>query len=308
MQKIYKNDDEFISINLSPLIKIIIKEIKIILIFMFLFLLFGILYILNTPKEYVSIGKIMPEVAHKPSNGMGAIFETLKKYNGNLDLYNTEITKSDLYEDIVKTKDFYDYLLTKKVQTRNKKVGFKTYNKYNLIPDNTFISKINTTYKTNTRIEEYNIRQNIQKRITITGVKKNNVILVSVKMPDPYVASDIATYTIKYLIDYITKYRTEKARQELHFLENLLKEVMKDNLKNEVFSKEIQKSLLASIIQMKIKIEEDKPHLQILEQPEIPVINNESSKLLIILVSAFIGFTIGFIFSLFKNDYYRIIK
>ena len=54
---------------------------------------------------------------------------------------------------------------------------------------------------------------------------------------------------------------------------------------------------------MKIKIEEDKPLLQILEQPEIPAISNEPSKLLIILVFAFIGFTIGFVFSLFKNDY-----
>lgn len=296
-----KKGSEFETININSLLKILKKEFKIIVLFIVLFALFGIIYALNTPKEYISVGKIMPEVAHKPSNGMGAIFEVLKKYNSNLDLYNTEITRSELYEEIIKTKEFYDYLLTKNVQTINKKINFKTYLQSNLENENTFFPK------SNVKIEDYNFKQKIEKRIEISCNKKNNLILVSAKMPDPIVASNIANYTIDYLINYITKYRTNKATQELNFIENLLKENSKDKSK-EVFTKEIQNGLIASILQMKIKIEEDKPLIEILDKPEIPVNGSEPSKKLIILIFTILGFTIGIIISIFKDNNFRLLK
>jgi uncharacterized protein involved in exopolysaccharide biosynthesis len=305
MQEINNNNDESISISLSSLSEILKKELKLILLVTLLFLFAGILYTLNTPKEYVSVSKIMPEVSYKASNGMGGLYELLKKYNSNVDLYNTEITRSELYEEILKTNEFYDYILAKKVETiDNKKITFKAYYDSNLESKSNIFQREKTDSIKNLRIKKYAYGQTIQKKIVIT-IKKNNLILVSVKMPDPVVAADIANFTISYLIDYISKYRTEKARQELHFIENLLQNVPKNSTKDEDFTKEIQHSLLTSIVQMKIKIQEDTPIFQVLEKAQIPVASNDPSTFTILIEFIFIGFLIGVFVAFLRNNNYR---
>ena len=306
MTQTTKKDNELISISLRPLLAVLNKEYKIILSVTILFPIIGIFYILNTPKEYISTGRIMPEITYKASNGMGGLYDLLKKYNNNIDLYNTEVTNPELYVEILKTNDYYNFILNKNVQTsNNQKISFKSY--YNCLFENndSFFEKGNSKTKTNEKIKYYRIIQDIQKRIAITTIKKNNLIFVTVKMPDPVVAADIANFSINYLIDYITKYRTEKARQELHFIENLLKKVSKDSSKNEAFSKEIQNSLLASTIQMKIKIQEDTPIFQVLEKAQIPVISSNSATYTILIAYIFIGFLIGFVIAFIRNNNYK---
>ena len=119
-------------------------------------------------------------------------------------------------------------------------------------------------------------------------------------MSNPIIAANIANYTIDYIISYITKYRTEKARQELFFIEELLK-----NSQKEKFSKEIQNNLLASIIQMKIKIQEDTPNIQVLEYAPIPAINNNPPLYKIIIPFISLGLLVGIILVLFINSNYK---
>lgn len=299
------HDDSMIEIDFLAFFKILKAEKTIIGLSVFLATILGGLYafVFNTKAEFVAIGKIMPEVASKPTNGMGGLFEILKKYSGNVDMYNTEITRPDIYDEIINTKAFCNYLLSKNVETiSSKKLNFKTYYDANLILKNSFYQQEKQDSASNNRAIEYAYQQDIQKRIVITTSKKNNLVSVSVKMPDPVVAANIANYTIDYLIDFITKYRTEKARQELFFVEKLLKNTQQEN-----FSKEIHKSLMAFELQMKIKIQEDTPILQVLEYAQIPVMNSNPSIFSIILPCLFIGLIVGIIVALFKNKSYRML-
>jgi len=279
--------------SLNSLFIVLKREYKTILFATLFFLIFGFFYSLSIPKEYISTGKILPEVSHKPSNGMGALNQLLKKYNNNVDLHNTEITSPEIYAEIIKSDNFYNYILNKEVRTTtNKKISFKSYYDFN--------------FKTDNKIKYYSIIQDIQKRIIITYDKRNNLIFITAKMQDPVVAADIANSTIIYLINYIIQYRTEKARQELHFIEDLEKKVSKDSSKSIELRKEIQNGLSLSAVQIKIKIQEDTPIIPILEKAQIPVMSN-NSELKIIGGLTFIGFIIGVILAFLKSQNYKIL-
>ncbi|TDB67452.1 Wzz/FepE/Etk N-terminal domain-containing protein [Arundinibacter roseus] len=298
-------ENSAIEIDLHVFFKIIKAEIIVIGLSIFLGAVLGSLYAFtfNSNPEYTATGKILPEVASKPTNGLGGLFEILKQYGGNIDMYNTEITRPDIYEEIINTSKFYTYLLSKSVGTsNNKKLPFEQYYLTNFSHKNKIGDQEKVDSASSNTIFHYNYQQTIQKRIVINSSKKNSLVSISVKMPDPVVAADIANLTIQYLIDFITKYRTEKARQELAFVENLIKNNQKDN-----FSKEIHESLMASELQMKIKIQEDTPIIQVLEYAQIPVIKTNPSHLLIILPFIFIGLLLGILVAIFKNNEYHII-
>lgn len=308
MTQTTKESNDVHSISLNLLFIVLKKEYKIILLVTLLFSIFGFFYSLSIPKEYISIGKIMPEVSHKASNGIAGINELLKKYNNNVDLYNTEITSPELYAEILNTSAFYDYILNKEVGTStNKKMSFISYYDFNLENKKSLFQEEKLDFKTHDKAKYYRIIQDIQRRIVITNVKRNNLIFVSAQMQDPAVAADIANYTISYLIDYIIKYRTEKARQELQFIENLEKNISKDSSKSEVLRKEIQNSLLVSAVQMKIKIQEDTPTIQVLEKAQTPIISSEPSLIKILIGFTFIGFLTGLVIAFLRKYNYRIL-
>lgn len=288
------------TINLVLVFSVLKKEYKLILFSTLLPAIIGFFYFINIPKEYTATGKIMPEISFKASNGMAGIYDLLRKFNNDTDLYNTEITSSELYAEILKTNDFYEYILSKKVKTiDNRKISFKTYY-YDIMKN----EKSNSV--SNDRIKYYNATRDIQTRIVVTNTnKKNSVIVVNAKMPDPVVAADIANFTITYLTDFITKYRTEKSRKELHFIENLQKNLSKDSLQNKAISEEIHNSLAASKVKMKIKIQEDTPVFQILEKAQIPVISSNTSTNIALILLGGIGLFIGVFIAFLRNGNYK---
>lgn len=295
------------AISILSIVTVLKKEYKTILLVALFFSIIGFIYALNIRKEYTSTGKIMPEVSYKASNGMGGMYQLLKKFNNNIDLYNTEITNPELHAEIISTNDFYNYILSKKVRTSsNKIITFKSYCDNNLKNHNSFLKRGKSNSTTNDKLKYYNTTQEIQKRI-ITTTQKNNLTVISVKMPDPSVAADIANFTITYLIDYITQYRTEKIRKKLHFIENLQKNISTDSLKNESSAKEIQNSLLAASVQMKIQIQEDTPIIQVLEKAQIPVVSSNTPISTILITAISLGLLIGTIIAFLKNNNYKIL-
>jgi uncharacterized protein involved in exopolysaccharide biosynthesis len=302
-----EENNEYISISISPLLAVLKREYKVILLVTLVSSIIGFVNILITPKEYISTSKIMPEVAYKASNGIAGINQLLRKYNGNIDLYNTEITSPELYAEILNTSEFYNYIATKEVTTStNKKMSFQSYYDFNFEKNKSFFQKEESDFKSNSKIKSHSIIQDIQKRIVIT-VKKNNLIFVTAKMQDPVVAADVANFTVTYLIDYITKYRTEKTYKELLFIEGLKEDVSKDSTKSDALKEEIQNSLSTSIIQMKIKIQEDTPTIQVLEKAQIPVVNSEPSVPKVLLGFTFLGFLIGVVIAFLRKHNYKMI-
>ncbi|MEO8533940.1 MAG: Wzz/FepE/Etk N-terminal domain-containing protein [Flavobacterium sp.] len=306
MTQTNNENNKIANISLLPIVAVLKKEYKTILIVTLFFPIIGFFYALNIPKEYTSTGKIMPEVSYKAPNGMAGLYNLLKKFNNNVDLYNTEITNPELHAEILNTNDFYNYILSKKVRTSsNKSITFKSYCDTNLKNQNSFIEKGNSNSTTNDKIKYDGTIRDIQKRIVTTTNKKNNLTIISVKMQDPSVAADIANFTITYLIDYITQYRTEKARKELHFIENLQKNVSTDSSENGSSAKEIQNSLLAASVQMKIQIQEDTPIIQVLEKAQIPVSSSNTPISTILTAAVLFGLLIGTIIAFLKNNNYK---
>ena len=76
-----KQDNTTIEIDFRALFKTLKAEKTIIGLCVFFATLSGVwyAYIFDADTEFVAIGKIMPEVGSKPTNGMGGLFEVLQK-------------------------------------------------------------------------------------------------------------------------------------------------------------------------------------------------------------------------------------
>ncbi|HAH51050.1 MAG TPA: hypothetical protein DCL80_07215, partial [Balneola sp.] len=69
---------------------------------------------------------------------------------------------------------------------------------------------------------ESDIIANTKERISVQLDQESGIMSVSVLMPDPVAASQIAEFTIKELTRYLTEYRTEKVLTDLEFIEEQL--------------------------------------------------------------------------------------
>jgi uncharacterized protein involved in exopolysaccharide biosynthesis len=66
---------------------------------------------------------------------------------------------------------------------------------------------------------EWDVVDELGKRISASMSRETGVVRVNVKMPDAVMAADVADQVVVFLKEYITDYRTEKARTDLDFAE-----------------------------------------------------------------------------------------
>jgi hypothetical protein len=71
----------------------------------------------------------------------------------------------------------------------------------------------------NMRAEEWDVVEELGKRISASMSRETGVVRVSVKMPDAVMAADVADQVVVFLKEFVTDYRTEKARTDLDFSE-----------------------------------------------------------------------------------------
>lgn len=338
-----EQNEDVLTINFKALFQILWKEkFKIILITLLVGGLGGI-YAFTAREEFVSEGKILPEVQSK-TGGLG-------QFSGLAALAGVDISgvtggndaiRPDLYPDVLKSTPFFLELFKLKVKTKDNKSWLFSdfYTKYvldNEVKEENLKLKfpVSDEYIAVNYQTEKNLKD-LRTRIAASYDKKTGVISVNTKLPDPVVAALVTRFSMNYLTNYIINYRTEKAKKDLQFLAerldaakgkyytnqakkaqysdqmplNVLKlqsaDLQRERIESEYkISSSFYNSLLQKYEEAKIKIQQETPVLKVLEPPVVKNKREEPKRLIIILISIFFGFVLSVVVVLMLNKNYK---
>lgn len=174
-------------------------------------------------------------------------------------------------------------------------------------------------------------------RIMVYVDQKTGIITLESKMPDPIAAAQITEKSLEFLTQYVIDYRVKKARENLDFIEQSyfdakqnfeiaqkelaifndrnrnvttsLAQIEQEKLKNEFnLTFDVYKSLANQYEQAKIEVKEVTPVFTLLEPIKIPNQKSEPRRILILIISLFIGILFGAISPFIINTYSRIIN
>jgi uncharacterized protein involved in exopolysaccharide biosynthesis len=336
-------NEEFISINFKALWTILKKEKWLILSLTTLITILGGFYAFSLRAEFVSQGKILPEVANKGgSMGQFAGLAALAGVDLGSAASGTDAVRPDLYPDVIKSTPFFVNLLQAKVKDRTgKEVKVSDFYDSNIL-DNKFKKEdkksnfqLSDKYVVLDKHTEKSIN-GLKERVTCSYDRKTGVISISVKMPDPVVAASVTKYSMDYLTDYIINYRTEKLKRDLDFLAERL-DIAKGKYYNKQESKasysdrvplealrfqaaDLQRerieaeyktassfysTLLQKYEEAKLKVQQETPVIKVLEPAVVPNLKAEPKKSNILIGFFFIGGMVSFLLSLLKNKNYK---
>jgi uncharacterized protein involved in exopolysaccharide biosynthesis len=316
----------------------------------------GVIYALMLPVQFSSGAKVLPEITQSSGSKLFGGFSSIAGLAGlDIDnLGNTDAIRPTLYPDIVQSTPFVIHILNMPVETasgdkyptlghflsnggkmtavakaissftdlfsskNSKKEEFKAFNE--IAP--------NQTYQF-TKLQE-NIIKNFQSRVVSTIDKKTGIIAISVKMPDPKIAGQVAKESLDFLTKYVVDYRLEKLKVYEKFLadrtaeakkryENaqynlsnyrdrnknmflLVPKAQEDELKQEFdLSLGLFLEVSKKLEQTKIQAQNETPVLQILEPAKIPLMKSEPKRTIIVISFAIIGFIIACLYTIFKS-------
>lgn len=340
-----EESNKTITLDIKGLFDLIwINKILIVLITT-VFIIVGAIYAFTAKEEYVAVGKILPEVSNSGSGGsLGGLANLVGIGGFELGLKNnTDAIRPDLYPDVLKSTPFFLALFNEKLINLNgDSLKFEEFYHIN-IEDNEESSEASLKlYKgkpesvivlnrlTNDRIK------NLQQRITGSIDKQSGMISISVKMPDPVIAAQIADYAMKYLTSYVTSYRTKKLLKEVDFLGSKVAaakgefyqdqsrkaqysdqfasatirlksaDIQRERIESDYkLSSSLYNELLKKYEEAKLKLQQETPIFQILEPPVAPTNKSEPRKSIILIISAIVGAIFGLLVILFIKGNYK---
>lgn len=170
--------------------------------------------------------------------------------------------------------------------------------------------------------EEYGVIEDLKKRIGVSIGKNPGTINVTVSMPDPLLAADVANKVSQLLSDYIIDYRTDKARVDLIFVEARLAEAKErfevaqerlalfrdashgrqtamaqteeQRLQSEYdLTFNVYNTLSRQMEEARLKVQEETPVIKIIEPALVPQEKSAPKRKLIMIVCVFLGGFVG---------------
>jgi uncharacterized protein involved in exopolysaccharide biosynthesis len=337
-----ENNKEY-TFDLQALFKLLWKEKISVILITAVALLLGAFYAFTAQEQFETEGKILPELQAKTTRfGSLAGLANL----AGLDLASLDATdaiRPDLYPDVLRSTPFFLALFNEKIVTRdNRTILFeKFYNE--LIEKGDIIEKKyleKPSVKENgfllmNRISEKRIKD-LKNRIRAEIDKKTGIITISVKMPDPVVAANVARFSMTYLTEYVTRYRITKAKKDLDFLEERVNtargkfynnqtkkaqygdqfqlptirlqsaDLQRERIESEYrLSSTFYNDLLKKYEEAKLKVQQETPVFQVLEPPVVPSHKSEPRKALILIGSIVFGGLVALIVILFRKGNYK---
>jgi uncharacterized protein involved in exopolysaccharide biosynthesis len=338
-----EHESNEIQINFKAFWLILKKEKWLLVGLITLFTIAGGFYAFSLKEEFKSEGKLLPEIQSK--GGSIGQFAGLAALAG-VDLggvsSGSDAIRPDLYPDVLKSTSFFLKLFQEKIKDKNNmELSFQDYYFKEVLngkvkkEDQILKFPKSSNYIALNRQTEKNII-NLKTRIVTTYDKKSGVIVVSVKMPDPVVAANVANFSMNYLTDYIIAYRTEKVKRDLNFLSNQLsaakgkyfniqskKAIYTDQMPSSALrmqSADLQReriesdykisssfynTLLQKYEEAKLKMQQETPVIKVLELPLVPNLKSEPKKSIIVGAFFFFGLLFGIIVSLINKGNYR---
>ncbi len=171
-------------------------------------------------------------------------------------------------------------------------------------------------------MEEYELKKNLSKQISLMVDKKEGYLTLTVNMPEPLVTAEIAQKAQSLLQQSIIAYKVEKSQAELDFIQeryNAAKEEAErqqveyatisdqyKDLTSKVPQVDLQKvqtrmtiansvyqQLASQLEQAKIQVKKDTPVFTIVEPVTVPTERSKPSRILILIISVFLGGVTG---------------
>lgn len=342
----HEQEDDIITINFKAFFQVLWKEKLLIALITLLFIGGGAYYAFTAQEEFVSEGKILPEISGGANSSLGGIASLIGMGGFELGLKNnTEAIRPDLYPDVLRSTPYFLALFQQKVITKeNKEIVFEDF--YHQVIEKNKPIKEKSIGKfpvkqegilVLNRLSEERIND-LKERISATIDKKSGVISITAKMPDPVVAADVAKFSMSYLTDYVTKYRTEKSQKEVDFLGEKVAaargkfysnqaqkaqysdqfpsatirlqtaDVKRERIESEYkMSSGVYNELLKKYEEAKIKLQQETPVFKVLDPPVAPTQKSEPKKAIILLASAFLGGILAVLLSLLIKKNYKLI-
>jgi uncharacterized protein involved in exopolysaccharide biosynthesis len=233
------------TLQLSQLWPFLLKGKWVVLLLVSIFALIGLYDGFTTPREYESLGKILPELQSKGGGGLGR-FASLAGLAGiNLEnLGSTEAVRPDLYPNVLQSTPFMLYIMNQQVYDKDTKqqVTLAEFMKRNGKRNETtlgrlrkyLLSFLNTSSAPAASgsggsttgpqllalsLEQEEMMKDLLKRIECLMDKKTGIITIRVTMRDPIVSASIAQKSIDYVTKYVISYRVEKIQKDVDFYE-----------------------------------------------------------------------------------------
>lgn len=246
MEKIKKTRE----IDIVGIITNVLKEPKLLAIFVVISVLIGIVFALNKPKKYTSNVVLAPEIAN--ASGVSQSISDMAS-NFGIDLggnnANIDAIYPDIYPDVLSSTDFIKKLFDIKVRTIERPDLPITYQQYCIEKGKSFsiskfvkslfffLKKGKSESFAGTKDpfwiskEDEGLCGAIRSSTTCLIDKKTNIITIGYTDNDPLVSA-IMVDTIQHrLQEYITDYKTHKARNDVKYYQELFASSKQDYIK-----------------------------------------------------------------------------
>ncbi len=338
-------ENDIITIDFKAFFQVLWKEKILFSAIVILIAGLGLWYAFTVQEQFVSEGKILPELQAKGGK-LGGLAGLASLAGVDLaSVEGTDAIRPDLYPDVLKSTPFFLELFKQKVTTKeNQQIIFESFYHQVVEKDKEIKEKKLQKFpvKENgflvlNRLSEDRIK-NLKERIQVNIDRKSGVITISVKMPDPVVAATIARFSMEYLTEYVTRYRTEKAKKDVDFLAEKVADargklynnqakkaqysdqfqlptirlqsadIQRERIESEYrISSTFYNELLKKYEESKIKLQQETPVFQVLEPPTAVTQKSEPKKAIILLIAIFMGSILSIFVVLLKKKNYKYI-
>lgn len=308
-----------------------------------------------SPKEYQSGATLIPEMPSS-QNGASSLLQQyggLLGMSGSADLGSEGMIPPQLYPQIVQSLPFQLELLNQEVRFEEFDTTATVY---------TFFDEINTpslfSYLTGYTIglpgkiigmfrektpkmglprgfeadsiisvskNQMEIIENMRGRVSASLSEETGVINLTVEMPDPNAAAQVAKTSIELIKEYVTQYRTRKAQEDLKFSQDQLEsaedrfreaqdrlaefrdaninlstaraQTQQQRLQSEYdLTFNVYNSMAQQVEQAKLKVQEQTPVVSVLQPVQVPVDDTTNgAMILIIFVAVSLIISLGWI-------------
>lgn len=318
------------------------------------FIALGLFVAFTSQKQYMVEVKMLPEIKNSSTSGASAL---LKQF-GSLAGFSMPLGEGAdaigpmLYPDMLKSTPFYLELLNHKItyNTNDETLNITVYEylddytktslfdeilKYTIKLPWTILGWFRSEHKEDKdnfvigqkqfiRItkKQYDRIKSLQNKITSDIDQKNGIIRVSAEFGDPYIAAQIANFSVNYISNYITEYRIKKAKADLNFIKERFIEKEKEYLNAQeelalfrdanrnvqsasarteeerlnnryALAFNVYNGLAQQLEQAKIRVQEETPVIKILEPVKVPVERSKPKRSLILILFSFLGGIFG---------------
>jgi uncharacterized protein involved in exopolysaccharide biosynthesis len=311
----------------------------------------GLAVALLSPKEYESGATLMPEMR----SSQGGASSLLQQYGGLLgmrgsaDVGQEGIIPPMLYPQIVQSLPFQLELLNQKVHFNEFDTTVTVYTFFNEVNNPSVISYLKgytiglpgkiiglfreeepemalpRGFEADTIISvtkaQMEIIENMRERVNVSLNEETGVLNLTVEMPDPNAAAQVAKTSIELIKEYVTLYRTRKALEDLQFSEeqlvsaeerfreaqdqlaefrdaNISLSTARAQTQLQRFQSEydltfnVYNSMAQQVEQAKLKVQEQTPVVSILQPVQVPV-DDTTSGLQVLIIFTFLSFIVG---------------